>query len=888
MDWKCKICAAVFSKRVQLLEHYRLRHNTITASSPLPCLYQACICTFQSLNALKIHLTRIHSEVVVDNRNQTQHVSFLCPVCDKTLLCHLRMHLKGNETVNCPFKNCNYSTNSYTSFSTHKSRNHLSTNVADFKDSIIVREATSSPFPYELDSDRAGSSQNYAEVCSSESTLPEPQCDIAELQSQLKNNLASLFLKMHSILHVSERATQDIVESLGSIFLLSRPLVKNAVETVLKEHNQPISEDVLSQLVEAIMKSNVLLSATAQGEELSTTKRRKTFVRSHYPLVMPVEYTLDTKEHTAVYVPILQMVQVMFNHTDILAKIRESKHSQGMYVSHEDGAYFKENQLLSAVDELKLSLILYVDDIELANPLGTARKNHKLCAVYWLLGNLPSQYRSSLHVIQLALLCKVSDVRRCGYETVLAPLLKDLQILEQDGIFIEALGRCIKGTVFCVAADNLAAHGLAGFVQSFRGPYICRFCCGTSEEIQTAEVSQGQFCKRTKDIHDLHVQSITRGDSVTYFGVTGDCCLRKALQYFHPITGFPPDILHDLFEGIVPIEMALCIRQMIQNKYFTLDHLNAKIKAFPYEHYDRLDKPQTIPKTFATKLSIGGNGHEKATLLRLLPLMIGNKVPERDGAWAILMDLKEITQLVLCPSFTDSSLQYLQTKIIEHRQCLKEVFPDFRIRPKHHYLEHYPDLIRQFGPLVHLWTMRFEGKHSFIKKVIHDTQNFKNVSKTLANRHQHMMAYYLNAPSFFKPHTEASTVTSILVSSLDQVAKDYIAARTDCQIIYSTTKVSVDGTDYLKGMFVSAGKHGGLPTFSRIENILLVNDNVAFVCRNHESWYCEHLRSFEVISLDTVSVFDVSQLNDKVSLNGYIIGGRLMLKAKRFILTIRS
>lgn len=94
-----------------------------------------------------------------------------------------------------------------------------------------------------------------------------------------------------------------------------------------------------------------------------------------------------------------------------------------------------------------------MDDIELANPLGTTRKNHKLCAVYWLLANVPCKYRSSLHVIQLALLCKVPDLQRCGYESVLAPLFRDLCTLEQDGVFVETLGQCIRGTVFCVAAD---------------------------------------------------------------------------------------------------------------------------------------------------------------------------------------------------------------------------------------------------------------------------------------------------------------------------------------------------------------------------------------------------------------------------------------------------
>jgi len=36
---------------------------------------------------------------------------------------------------------------------------------------------------------------------------------------------------------------------------------------------------------------------------------------------------------------------------------------------------------------LRISLCLYIDDFEVCNPLGTSRKKHKLCAVYWILGS---------------------------------------------------------------------------------------------------------------------------------------------------------------------------------------------------------------------------------------------------------------------------------------------------------------------------------------------------------------------------------------------------------------------------------------------------------------------------------------------------------------------
>jgi hypothetical protein len=198
---------------------------------------------------------------------------------------------------------------------------------------------------------------------------------------------------------------------------------------------------------------------------------------------MPVEYHLEAPGHTMMYVPILQMIQELFKNTDILSKIREPNTEPGYYVSYRDGSHFQENELLSTED-LHLAIQLYIDDLEIANPLGTSRKVHKLCAVYWVLANVPPKYRSAMHTIQLAMLAKVTDLKKYGYAAVLAPLVRDIHTLEQDGVFIESVGQNVKGTIFCVSADNLAAHGLGGFLESFRAGYVCRFCMATSEQFK--------------------------------------------------------------------------------------------------------------------------------------------------------------------------------------------------------------------------------------------------------------------------------------------------------------------------------------------------------------------------------------------------------------------
>lgn len=85
---------------------------------------------------------------------------------------------------------------------------------------------------------------------------------------------------------------------------------------------------------------------------------------------------------------------------------------------------------------------------------------------------MPPDPHSALSSIYLAVLCKSEDLRKFGYDKVLDPLLKDLVTLEQRGVFMTQLNECMKGTVNSVIADNLGAHGLAGFVEGFSGEYI--------------------------------------------------------------------------------------------------------------------------------------------------------------------------------------------------------------------------------------------------------------------------------------------------------------------------------------------------------------------------------------------------------------------------------
>ena len=296
------------------------------------------------------------------------------------------------------------------------------------------------------------------------------------------------------------------------------------------------------------------------------------------------------------------------------------KSTPGFYKTFQECSCFKQNENFTE-EGLSIALGLYIDDFEVCNPLETSKKIHKITAVYWVILNLPSNFRSSLHSIHLALLGKTCDVKQFGYEKFFSPLIKDLKSLEQTGVFVQTLDNYVKGSVFCVCADNLGAYSLAGFQESFNIKKFCRFCLTHRGEIATTAISD--FELRSREQHNTFLLQLSHENVSHVNGLKSECILSKHLSHFHPVTGFRPDILHDFFEGVIPVELSLCLKRLISKGYITLDRLNSLITTFPYKFSDRVNKPKAIFKSNVVKGSIGDNGHENWTLLRFLPLLIG-------------------------------------------------------------------------------------------------------------------------------------------------------------------------------------------------------------------------------------------------------------------------
>lgn len=76
-----------------------------------------------------------------------------------------------------------------------------------------------------------------------------------------------------------------------------------------------------------------------------------------------------------------------------------------------DGNIFREHSFFKDHPNA-LRLHFYEDEFEVVNPLGAKRNKHKLCGLYYTIGNLDKKYRSLQQHIHLALLVRHSFVKK--------------------------------------------------------------------------------------------------------------------------------------------------------------------------------------------------------------------------------------------------------------------------------------------------------------------------------------------------------------------------------------------------------------------------------------------------------------------------------------------
>lgn len=106
--------------------------------------------------------------------------------------------------------------------------------------------------------------------------------------------------------------------------------------------------------------------------------------------------------------------------------------------------------------------------------------------------------------------------------------------------------------------------------------------------------------------------------------------------------------------------------------------LNRRITKFSYKDSDSSSSPCQVSEKANT---VGGQAAENWCLLRLLPVIIGDKVDSHDPVWQLVITLKELVELVCAPTITTVQIAYLNIVVVEYLETRKALFPSDCLKP---------------------------------------------------------------------------------------------------------------------------------------------------------------------------------------------------------------
>ncbi|XP_028416452.1 uncharacterized protein LOC114540531 [Dendronephthya gigantea] len=649
--------------------HYRLHSNE--ANVTFPCAVKNCARRFRTYSAFKSHVTRDHENARREGSNTVSSapIQCQCSFCSKflqsikDLIAHQKDHITQGVEVTCPFNGCNSKFKIKSSFTSHLSRRHKNPANREVSSELLVHvnsQATNNTSNLsQFDGFDSGETSNNDNL-----ENDDTQEDISEL---FVKNLALFYLKLNAKYHVPASTIQKIIQEMQAMHNMSQTHLKHHIKTKLGEMS--VGSAVIDQIVNEFLPNDIFNLAHGNKGALSTEYRRKQFFRSKFRYVAPVTIYLGfDKNHVKryfEYVPIIETIQELLKDAGVKKQFANPiLNSDDILRDFMDGSVAKSNVLFVELGNA-IKLILYQDAFEVVNPLGSAKKKHKVLAVYVTLGNIYPQNRSQIDQMQLVLLVRESDFKFFGQDAVFRILVNDLKKIEEHGVLVEK--EYIRGTVTMILGDNLGSHSIGGFVENFSSsPYVCRFCLMETKNIQLGDIFD-TFSQRSPDNYNANLQNVeSNPDLGNYKGIKFNSIFNE-LKYYHVCNpGLPPCLGHDLFEGVVNYDLALYIHHFVKvNKWFTYAQFNHIVAKFKYSGSDANNKPSIISEQGS---KLGGHAVQNWCLLKLLPLYIGPRVANTcDPVWQLTLLLREVVELICAPEISLAQVAHLRVKIEDIR-----------------------------------------------------------------------------------------------------------------------------------------------------------------------------------------------------------------------------
>lgn len=522
---------------------------------------------------------------------------------------------------------------------------------------------------------------------------------------------------------------------------------------------------------------------------------------------------------------------------------------------------------------------LFTDDFEPCDALKSRAGVHKQCAFYFQIRNMPKMLLSRLDNIHLVALCNSEYLKNdfVNLDNILVHIVNEIKILESVGIVVN--GKEIKGTLVNVSFDNLGGNSCFGFSEGFNANYYCRICECHKEDCHSMTMEDKSKLRNKNDYNDMIalIQANRKIDLTQSKGIKKYCILND-LNCFHILENLSVDLMHDVHEGIVPFLLQNLFAHCVDKKIFKTEDAQKMVQYFNYGVLSKKNRPS---KLNLDRRNLGQSAHQSHCLMVNLPFILLKFKSRLLEVWRPVETLLQIIQILYSGRIDENDLSRLTSLIDSHLSSIKDIF-GVDLLPKHHFLLHYPTVIRLMGPVIFMWTMRMEAKHNFFTEVVRKKKNFINLTKTLSYKHQEMQ--YVKGINYSDVLVPAKIQVHFVdckdFQKYENLLTEKIPATEIIVEIHTIKSLYLNGTLYKRGLLIEFGSK-----FSEIDYVLCDPSSKQYwlLCcsefKVHQmNYFCNSL-ILEKFS-DISRIFDLNELNDNKSYEAIYVKDEIHVKAE--------
>lgn len=378
-----------------------------------------------------------------------------------------------------------------------------------------------------------------------------------------------------------------------------------------------------------------------------------------------------------------------------------------------------------------------------------------------------------------------------------------------------------------ITFDNLGGNSSLGFFNC-NSTYYCRICELSRQECRVT--TEDDLTKhRTKENYAVALDIIETSYKVDLKQTKGIAryCVLNDLTFFHIHDNFNVDIMHDICEGVIPYLHKNLFKYCIEKKKNSTEE---DIKNYMFYHDYGVLNSRNVPSALClARSNLGQNASQQKCLIQNLPYILYEfrNDPRLEKVWSCVYNILKILRIIYSANINESDLTTLEDAVSSYLKGLIETFAHVQLTFKHHMLIHYANVIRAVGPLVHMSTMRFEMYHKNFTNFARRSNNYINISKSLAVNNQKTALskkLYQNEVT----HGKLRIIENCLI-------KSYNSAMTD-RAFESSGKISItkwlkiNNNYYRKGLLLKDNNS----SFYGIVEVYFQNGNFYFECEEYE------------------------------------------------------